>query len=418
MLESALLTKGLLARAKELVRPYYLRWLYFQLHPERRPSYFNAAWQYPSSSFEAGQPPSFLVLPMTDWHTRLQRTQHLVRALAARGHASLYVNPHLGREFPRPYGFGPSHSVSLLERRVHEMHVHLRSEPVFHHRMLRPGEVRTIVDAVDRELPAGREVVQMVSLPIWHPVAEELRRRRGFPIVYDCHDVLAGFPNVAREIVEAERPAMGASDVVLYSSRRLQEAHADIPGLLLRNAVEEAWIARAENASPEYVDYIGALDRWFDVDALAHAARHLPECAFRLIGRMEDERIRRKLASFRNIQLVGEAPHAELHRFLRQTRVGLIPFIRNELTLGANPIKLYEYFSYGLPVVASRLPEVEEYGGLVTLYDTPAEFTDGLRRALAEDTSLRDARRTVARKETWGARVSALLNAVAALPRA
>jgi len=414
-----LLTKGLFARAKELVRPYYLRWLYFQLRPERRPSYFDAAWQYPPSSFQAAAAPSFLILPMTDWHTRLQRTQHLARALATQGHASLYVNPHLGREFPRPFGFEAPRAVNLLEPHIHELHVHLRAEPVFHHRMLCPDEVRRIADAAS-ELLAGREVVQLVSFPIWYPVAEELRKRRGFPLVYDCHDVLSGFPNIAREIVGAERSAMAASDLVLYSARQLLEKHDGLPAkaLLLRNAVDEAWIDRAENVEAKYIDYVGALDSWFDVEALAHAAGHMPESSFRLIGRMEDERIRLKLASFRNIQLVGEVPHAELHGYLRETAVGVIPFLRNELTLGTNPIKLYEYFSYGLPVVASRLPEVQEYGGLVTLYETPEEFTEAVRQALAEDTSLREARRAVARKETWSARASMLLNAVAALPRA
>jgi hypothetical protein len=84
----------------------------------------------------------------------------------------------------------------------------------------------------------------------------------------------------------------------------------------------------------------------------------------------------------------------------------LIPFLRNGLTLAANPIKLYEYFSYGLPVVSSRLPEVEMFGDLVYVADSPEDFADKLDTAAAErDESARSCRVAIAGKETWADRV-------------
>ena len=111
-------------RLKEAVRPYYLRWLYFPLRPGQRPHSFSACWQYPFEKLR-GQSrlpesltddkerssvpqPILLFYPMTDWHTRIQRTQHLVRAFAQQGFRCIYVNPHLGREFDTTPLFDPA----------------------------------------------------------------------------------------------------------------------------------------------------------------------------------------------------------------------------------------------------------------------------------------------------------------------
>ena len=41
----------------------------------------------------------------------------------------------------------------------------------------------------------------------------------------------------------------------------------------------------------------------------------------------------------------------------------LLPFVNNELTVNANPLKLREYLAAGLPVIASPIPEVARYKG-------------------------------------------------------
>jgi hypothetical protein len=90
----------------------------------------------------------------------------------------------------------------------------------------------------------------------------------------------------------------------------------------------------------------------------------------------------------------------------------LIPFLRNDLTMGTNPIKLYEYFSYGLPVVGTALPEMEEYRNLTYLYDQPNQFTGELEKAVAEkDSFLRQSRIGIAHRESWNARVDQLSKA-------
>ncbi|MBK9169701.1 MAG: hypothetical protein IPM24_19885 [Bryobacterales bacterium] len=48
-------------------------------HGGGRPSYFRECWKYPDAApgRPAGDEADLLFFPMTDWHTRIQRTQHL-----------------------------------------------------------------------------------------------------------------------------------------------------------------------------------------------------------------------------------------------------------------------------------------------------------------------------------------------------
>jgi hypothetical protein len=64
--------------------------------------------------------------------------------------------------------------------------------------------------------------------------------------------------------------------------------------------------------------------------------------------------------------------------------VAILPFVVNELTTAANPLKLREYLAAGLPVVATPLPEILKMGGLVRTAMTPGEFLIQIEALLKE----------------------------------
>lgn len=417
-----------LGRLKEAVRPYYLRWLYFPLRPRQRPPAFKACWQYPFQKIDlqkAGAEvrlpesganlPDLLFYPMTDWHTRIQRTQHLVRAFAAQGFRCIYLNPHLGREFETTPLFDRSHRLARIEDRIYELHVRLPREPVFHERLLAAEEEDLIVSAVRGILPPRAQVIQILSFPLWHGVARRFRAESAFSIVYDCHDLLSGFHNVCGEILAAEADLLQDADLVLFSSQGLVDRYRNTKRwLLVRNAVTcaEFEAARPPGIAP-VAGYAGALDSWFDIEAVAQAASGNPQCRFILAGRVEFEPIRR-LQTLPNVELTGEIPYSRIPDLLREFRVGLIPFRINPLTLMTNPIKMYEYFSCGLPVVSTPLPEVQAMRDLVYLGAAPADFARQVGCALAEDDPSRRARRReIAVRESWDGRVRNIMEALA-----
>ncbi len=365
---------------------------------------------------------------MSDWHARIQRTQHLAIGLAKLGHPCFVLNPHLGRQFPSTFLSDSSSQFALLGSRLVEIHARLPREPVYHARCLLGHESARLAKALSRLHPSiGRSLVQIVSLPTWLDASLLLRTRFGWPIVYDCHDWIAGFRNVAPEIVATEARLLQAADFVFFSSQNLQELHTQrlrslgANSIILRNATAPAHFssaARSQDSNsgrPLTVGYFGALDEWFDIDVLRACAKHFPELKFQLIGRVEYAPIHR-LAEFRNVEFCGEIPYERLPDFAADFAVALIPFRNLPLTRATNPIKLYEYFSCGVPVVSARLPEVELFGDMVYLADDAPGYIRGIERALGEMGSTKRLQRiAVAQRETWDARAVELLAPVVRL---
>jgi glycosyltransferase involved in cell wall biosynthesis len=269
-----------------------------------------------------------------------------------------------------------------------------------------------------------RRAVQVVSLPVWAGVSETIREEVGFPIVYDCHDLLSGFEQISPLVAGREAALLETADLVVFSSEWLARNAAPsgkLPrqSLILRNAVDFDYFAAAsgENrqAGRKVIGYAGSLNHWFDVEAVEAAAQRYPEYRFVLLGRIEHDSVRR-LGRLSNVEMGGEVPYSELPARMAEFDVALIPFRRTPLTLATNPIKLYEYFSLGLPVVSAKLPEVEPHGELVYLAGTAAEFAQHVGCAAAEsDPDLRERRREIARRENWAARARTLAGALRAL---
>ena len=64
-----------------------------------------------------------------------------------------------------------------------------------------------------------------------------------------------------------------------------------------------------------------------------------------------------RLRALPNVHFLGRKPYAALPGYCKAFDVALLPFIKNELTENANPLKLREYLAAGLPVVSTDIPE-------------------------------------------------------------
>ncbi len=424
-----------LRTAKELIRPFYLKWLFFRLSSANCPQAFRAWRAYTSFQLRRAtarhfapptQNPDFVFLPMTDWHALTQRSRQLALGLSLLGHRCVYVNPHLGRERTQPYPISRGSVITQLSERVYELHVHVPLEPVFHHRRLRRAEADLIAREVLMTLQTMGSVRQalVVSFPVWNTVAAQVAGKTSSLVVYDSHDLLEGLEKISSDLLLDERAAMDKADAVMFSSTWLMTEHLRRnPELVhksrvVRNAVGLSnfpiELSRPSGENPT-IGYIGYLGPWFDVDSVRAAASARPNWRFVLVGPVSPGFRRDVLLQLKNVTFVGEVPYTSLPDYLRTFDVGLIPFRVEPLTLASNPIKLYEYFAHGIPVVSSPLPEVQMYGDLVYVAHSQEGFLERIDEALSESgEALRARRLQVAKMQTWDERCQALTALIAA----
>jgi glycosyltransferase involved in cell wall biosynthesis len=236
--------------------------------------------------------------------------------------------------------------------------------------------------------------------------------------VYYCVDDFLDYPGVNHaDWARMEAELLQTVDGLVVTSRDLARKRLnDCPLLHLPHGVDFAHFQVRPTAEPvpalealprPIVGFFGLISSWVDQEVIADLSEHFPQTSFVLLGKSEVSLDR--LAGRRNVHCLGFVPYAELPRYARYFDVGLIPFVLNRLTRAVNPVKLMEYLALGLPVLSTRLPELETIPGPIRLAETRAEFRAGLDEVLARrGPQTRSDALAVARGNTWDQRVEQL----------
>ena len=86
-----------------------------------------------------------------------------------------------------------------------------------------------------------------------------------------------------------------------------------------------------------------------------------------------------------NQYVVPTISKQEMLYFISQCKVGFMPYdIKDPHNLHCVPLKLFDYFSAGLPVVSSKLLNISQYKELLFICETAEEFESGIEKSLKE----------------------------------
>jgi glycosyltransferase involved in cell wall biosynthesis len=147
----------------------------------------------------------------------------------------------------------------------------------------------------------------------------------------------------------------------------------------LPNGVHVSSIKKAKTKKkPFTVGFVGFFGEWINFDMLLEAAKQNPKVRFLLVGGGGDyEAVKKKARGLKNVVFTGFVHRDRAYEYIRDDMdVCSVPFHVNRLTDRVSPIKLFEYWAHGKPVISSRFYEVEKTGkGIVQFADTVQEFS-------------------------------------------
>src|ERR1035441_10169680 len=188
---------------------------------------------------------------------------------------------------------------------------------------------------------------------------------------------------------------MEKADMVVVSSSRLYETKSryNANTFLVTHGVDVAHFrdaCRQEIPAPAdcadlkgpVIGFVGTVADWVDLEVVRYLAASRPQWSLLLIGDIQTNTS--ALRELSNVHLLGRRSYQSLPAYCKTFDVAILPFVVNELTVAANPLKLREYLAAGLPVVATPLPEVLKLGGLVRMARTPEEFLNRIETLLKE----------------------------------
>lgn len=153
------------------------------------------------------------------------------------------------------------------------------------------------------------------------------------------------------------------------------------------------------------IGYYGYIAEWFDREMVRAAAISRPDYEFVLIGKAVCD-----ISLFDgipNIHLLGLKTYKELSDYAKLFDVAMIPFVMNEAMDCVSPIKFYEYCALGLPVITSKMAEMEKYVcDYIACVDRHDDFVFQLDQLTRKEYKELAGKKAVliARENTWLAR--------------
>ena len=384
-------------------------------HAEPTPQMSTATTTVHGPSAEAHY--DVIILAIIDFDFRFQRPQQIAAELARRGHRVFWISP---TRFLSP---DAKESYSALPLRDNLWEIHLRSrQPDIYMGELQPDHVEAMSAALDAFCRDWTVVehAALIQLPFWRRLALKLREGIGSKLVYDCMDDWETFQNMGVFNISEEKHLVRETDVLVVTGAELEKKFAaqGLHPVLARNGADYPFFAKAvsnrllDGVKRPIIGYFGAIADWIDLDLVYEVARRRPQYSFVLIGQIFGRDVK-ALESLGNVLLLGNKPYAEIPAYLYSFDACLIPFLLNQVTKATDPVKLYEYFSLGKPVVATDMKELGQCGDLIYIGHDAEDFAAKVDLAVTEKSpGLVEHRIEFAKANTWASRVDQIDGAV------
>jgi hypothetical protein len=201
-------------------------------------------------------------------------------------------------------------------------------------------------------------------------------RREGFKILYDIIDEWEAFHEVGQAIwykKQIEEAFVVNANFITAVSQPLNDKfnflRKDIH--LIPNGFDPSFLGGHQNVAQSHftgsdvkLGYFGHLTpSWFDWEFLKEIFRVADvknlDLRISLIGYGEPD-LDKILGDYQDrIDFHGKVPPSELFNHVKDWDLAMIPFIHNDLSEAVDPIKIYEYLYFGLPVIVKGISHLQ-----------------------------------------------------------
>ncbi len=247
-------------------------------------------------------------------------------------------------------------------------------------------------------------------------------------LVYYCVDEFTAFSDAGTNaMVQMEERLLRDADLTIVSAQRLYDSKSKLAKriALIRHGVDFKHFQKALAPETKIPDDIAKLPKpiigyfglmaadWIDIPLLEKIAKRFSGGSLVLLGKVTTDISR--LQALPNVHLLGRKPFESLPAYCKGFDVAINPFPISEVTLNANPLKVREYLAAGLPVVSTKIPEVEVLNAAL-IGETHEQFVAKIEEALKAPGPNR-ARSDSMSGQSWEGRVEELRRHIAALGR-
>jgi len=216
-------------------------------------------------------------------------------------------------------------------------------------------------------------------------------------VVADLIDDQRTFPGsseaYAQRVKDAYTTILSEADAVFSNCVPVQEAFGDLRRdiRVIPNGAElladvEGWpLAPELRGLPRpIIGYVGNMRDRVDIGLIEAAAKRFPQGSIVLVGSAHGRPEFSQLAArYPNIHMLGVHPYQEAQRIMRGFDVAMMPHLKNEQSDRMNPLKLYVYFSVGVPVVTTDVANIDDIAPYISVAEDEATFLNAIEAVIA-----------------------------------
>jgi glycosyltransferase involved in cell wall biosynthesis len=211
--------------------------------------------------------------------------------------------------------------------------------------------------------------------------------RSGVEVIYDCLDYFGGrlqgrvrkqFELLEKDLLLRATLVVANSQVLVTHCRRFRKDVSLVPQGFTVEAFGQRTPIR-QDTSNMVLGYVGGINSRLNYDLLLELASNNPQWEFILWGPMQfsdHDLLRQKfkvLTMLPNVK-TGSSTRSEMGSLMARLTLGIIPYREDDFEKYSFPMKLFEYFYYGLPVVSTPIEELRHYSKWVSIGNTASQW--------------------------------------------
>lgn len=169
------------------------------------------------------------------------------------------------------------------------------------------------------------------------------------------------------------------------------------------------------------IGFVGQISQRLDLELLLELVANNKQWNFVFVGpkhhesniassfHKADETEIKRLFAYENVFYFGKQARQEMLNIIKQFDVCLIPYdVGYDFNRYCYPMKIFEYFYVGKPVVSTEIEELKNFNDLVKIAKTAKEFTGAIADFLKKPWSdeMRQKQTELARNNTWEEKIS------------
>ncbi|QNP41431.1 glycosyltransferase [Lysobacter solisilvae (ex Woo and Kim 2020)] len=254
----------------------------------------------------------------------------------------------------------------------------------------------------------------------WVYKPDQAQRLSGRKFVYEVYDDYTfdfGTGEPIPRMVEAEREILPKAEHVFFTSQPLMDRKGRLTtrASLVGNGVNYEPFARFRPKAGQargrpVAGYLGNLSDFFDWNLMHEVCIALPDVDFVLHGQIEVDKlgehqaVHAAMTRLPNVVFTGRVGRELGAAAVARYDVLLIPFVVNEAMHAVNPLKLWEYYATGRPVVTTPMDAIQEREPLAITAHGVDAWVAAIKRCLDGDAAaveIAEARIARAEQHRW-----------------